>query len=400
MANGNKSFHPVYSVSNIKNFVPITLETENVHYASWAELFKNTARAFDVIAHIEPPKDTVINKDALWSRLDAIVKQWIYATISIDLLHTIIDADSSAEQAWTRLKDLFNDNQNARAVMLEQQFTNIRMDQYPNVSSYCQALKMIADQLANVGAPVSDTRLVLQLVTHVSDGYRGIATLIQQSDPLPSFHKARSMLTLEESTRSAQSNAGPDSALAVSHSDTNAAAEPKPPSNHGNNNQQNNYYRGKGGRNNNRSNNYKGKNNGNGNSHYNNNNNGRYNGNGNGRNNQQSSVQAPSGWTWVPISPWQAQPGWGTPPCPYPTTGWTQPNSRGILGPRPQQALLTQSPTTGMPQGALVPTDLAAVMQSLNLQQPDDMYYMDTGATSHMTGTNGPHDGGADNEKH
>ncbi|XP_074298747.1 uncharacterized protein LOC141629675 [Silene latifolia] len=309
------------------------------------------------------------------------------------LLHTIIEADSSAEQAWTRLKELFNDNQNARVVMLEQQFTNIRMDQYPNVSSYCQALKMIADQLANVGAPVSDTRLVLQLVTHVFDGYRGVATFIQQSDPLPSFHKARSMLTLEESTRSAQSTAGPDSALAVSHSDT--TAEPKSPSFHGNNNQHSNNsqnsnnYRGKGGRNNNRYNNYKGKNNGAGHSHYNNNNNGRYNGNGNGRNNQQSSVPVPSGWTWVPISPWQAQQGWATPPCPYPTTSWTQPNSRGVLGPRPQQALLTQSPTAGMPQGALVPTDLAAVMQSLNLQQPDDTYYMDTGATSHMTGTTG-----------
>ncbi|KAL9232229.1 hypothetical protein vseg_007362 [Gypsophila vaccaria] len=173
------SFHPAYSVSNIKNYVQITLETENVHYASWAELFLNTARAFDVLDHIAPAKGDVIIKDDTWNRLDAIVKQWIYSSISLDLLHTILEPGASAQKAWDRLKDIFNDNQNFRAVMLEQQFTNIHMDNYPNVSSYCQALKMIADQLANVGSPVSKTRLVLQLVTHLSDGYDGVATIIQ-----------------------------------------------------------------------------------------------------------------------------------------------------------------------------------------------------------------------------
>ncbi|XP_074298675.1 uncharacterized protein LOC141629596 [Silene latifolia] len=113
------SFHPAYSISNIKNFVQITLEAENVHYASWAELFLNTARAFDVLDHIAPPKDVVINKDDQWNRLDAIIKQWIYRTISIDLLHTILEPGSTAQATWNRLKDISNDNRNIRAVMLE-----------------------------------------------------------------------------------------------------------------------------------------------------------------------------------------------------------------------------------------------------------------------------------------
>ncbi|XP_074277652.1 uncharacterized protein LOC141601282 [Silene latifolia] len=102
-------FHPAYSVSNIKNDVQITLETENVHYASWAEIFLNTARAFDVLDHIAPQKDGVIMKDATWDRLDAIVKQWIYSSISLDLLHTILEPGSTAQKAWDRLKDIFNE---------------------------------------------------------------------------------------------------------------------------------------------------------------------------------------------------------------------------------------------------------------------------------------------------
>ncbi|XP_074300414.1 uncharacterized protein LOC141631674 [Silene latifolia] len=368
-------FHPAYSVSNIKNYVQITLETENVHYASWAELFQNTARAFDVIDHIAPSKDTVINKDATWDRLDAIVKQWIYSSISLDLLHTILEPGSTAQKAWDRLKDIFNDNQNSRAVMLEQQFTNIHMDNYPNVSSYCQALKMIADQLANVGAPVSETRLVLQLVTHLSDGYDGVATIIQQSDPLPPFYKARSMLTLEETRRAKTTTASTDSALVVNQSSSPSSDSKQTQNtsqNHGNSSNSNNY-RGKG---KNNRHHYKGKNQG-----------------GNGSQKQSGRQQGSGTWTWVPYPQWpaQQQQGWTPPPCPYPTNSWTAPSNRspGILGPRPQQAFMAQPTMVGPPNGAFVPTDIAAAMQTLNLQQPDDNLYMDTGASSHMTSNNG-----------
>ncbi|KAL9230761.1 hypothetical protein vseg_006072 [Gypsophila vaccaria] len=294
-------FHPAYSVSNIKNFVQITLENENVHYASWAELFLNTARAFDVINHIAPPKDTVLTKNSQWNRLDAIVKQWIYSTISIDLLHTILEPGATAQSAWNRLENIFNDNKNSRAVMLEQQFTSIHMDNYHNVSAYCQALKMIADQLSNVGAPVSETRLVLQLVTHLSDGYDGVATIIQQSDPLPPFYKARSMLTLEESRRA---KATPTSALLASQSET-LAVEPHSRSSSststGGIQTPTHTYKGKGGRHN--RNNYRGKHNGSGNHH---NNNTSYN-KPNGRTGQQQHGTRPATptWTWVPYSPWQ-----------------------------------------------------------------------------------------------
>nr|TKS01192.1 hypothetical protein D5086_0000176750 [Populus alba] len=73
----------------------------------------------------------------LWSRVDAIVLQWIYSTISEDLLNTILE----------------------------------------HASSYCQHLKSLSDQLSNVGSP------------------------IRHGDSLPPFYKARSMLVLEETAR-------------------------------------------------------------------------------------------------------------------------------------------------------------------------------------------------------
>ncbi|XP_021728478.1 uncharacterized protein LOC110695571 [Chenopodium quinoa] len=163
------TFHPAFTVSNIKTSIPIVLEMENVQYSTWAELFKGKEK---------PPPSTDAALE-LWSTLDATVLSWIYSTISNDLLQTIIEPDATAMEAWNRLRDIFQDNEHSRAVALEHEFSTISMEDFPNVSSYCQRLKSLADQLKNVGAPVSDNRMVLQLVGGLTKAYSGVGTLIR-----------------------------------------------------------------------------------------------------------------------------------------------------------------------------------------------------------------------------
>ncbi|KAL9241130.1 hypothetical protein vseg_015275 [Gypsophila vaccaria] len=79
---------------------------------------------------------------------------------------------------------------------------------------------MIADQLSNVGSPVLETLLVLQLVTHLSEGYGSVATIIQQSEPLPSFYKARSMLTMKKARKAKTASTSSDNALVAASSDS------------------------------------------------------------------------------------------------------------------------------------------------------------------------------------
>ena len=135
----------------------------------------------------------------LWLILDATVLQWIYATISHDLLHTILEPDTTAMEAWNRLCDIFQDNKHFRAVTLEYDFTHTTMEAFSSVSAYCQHLKSLPDQLKNIGFRVNNSRLVLQLVSGLTKPYKGVATLIRQRDPLPQFYQARSMLVLKES---------------------------------------------------------------------------------------------------------------------------------------------------------------------------------------------------------
>ncbi|MCI49073.1 polynucleotidyl transferase, partial [Trifolium medium] len=87
------------------------------------------------------------------------------------------------------------------------------MKDFPNVSAYFQRLKLLSDQLRNVGSPVNNHRLVLQLISGLPEAYGSVATLILQSNPLPAFYQARSMLTLEEAGMAIMSRTGSHVAL-------------------------------------------------------------------------------------------------------------------------------------------------------------------------------------------
>ncbi|XP_062085336.1 uncharacterized protein LOC133791422 [Humulus lupulus] len=95
------------------------------------------------------------------------------------------------------------------------------------MAAYCNRLKVLADQLANVGAKISYQRLMLKLIGGLTEAYNGFVTVIQQRDPLPSFAKARSMLCLEAKSmqQRTQRETGSTSSLLVHSSTDNYASE-------------------------------------------------------------------------------------------------------------------------------------------------------------------------------
>ncbi|XP_022030324.1 uncharacterized protein LOC110931229 [Helianthus annuus] len=192
--------HPAATVTNIKSLIPVVLEMESGQYASWSELFKIQCRANLVIDHLSPKpassssssgttnetdKAKEIETDESWDRLDAIVLQWIYATISNDLLHTILKPNTTAYDAWKTLESLFHDNKSSRAIHLMHKFSNTRLDGFSSVSAYCQQLKVLADQLANVGSPVDNERLVLQLIAGLKNSMKVLPPFFSNRTPYP-----------------------------------------------------------------------------------------------------------------------------------------------------------------------------------------------------------------------
>ncbi|XP_074266194.1 uncharacterized protein LOC141588661 [Silene latifolia] len=371
-------FHPALAVNNVANHIPVKLDMDNDQYPLWVALFTNHAKSNRVLHHIIAPKvaptpPSTNDELEMWETLDATVLQWIYSTVTTELLEIIVEPSSTAMEAWTRLADLFQDNQNSRAVTLEQEFSHIDMADFSSVSTYCQRLKSLADQLKNVGSPVSQNRLVLQLVSSLSPAYHHVGTIIRQANPLPNFFKARSMLALEEAGLAKKEATGPSSSATLfSRSNTDSDNGGKGSANSSTNSKGG---RGNGGK-------KKGKSKGNS-------------GNGStGKGQGNSSVSAPATPSSAATStqwpggygPWQWSP-WAYPPCPYPSNPWmvrpgfTPRPQQGILGPRPQQSYSADASSPSQ-------TDIEAAMYTLGLAPPEP-WVMDTGATSHMTANQG-----------
>ncbi|KAL2920932.1 Retrovirus-related Pol polyprotein from transposon TNT 1-94 [Bienertia sinuspersici] len=189
-----------------------------------------------VIDHITPVDDENpipnVSDKALWQRLDDIVRQWIYGTISNDLLNSIIDPDDKAIDTWNRLEKFFHNNKSARALDLDAQFTNTKLEQFDGVKPYCTHLKTLADSLRNVGDKVFDNRMALQLLKRLLEEYKPFRTSVRHLNPLPSFDNLRSMLKLEEQSNvdlaiEAHEEANLShvaSPVSQSHGDTNSTA--------------------------------------------------------------------------------------------------------------------------------------------------------------------------------
>ncbi|XP_059281157.1 uncharacterized protein LOC132034820 [Lycium ferocissimum] len=196
--------HPATIIANIKSCIPIILDYEGSQYNNWATLFKLHCRANLVIDHILPPASLTVPPPApgadklatkaIWERLDDIDNKSVKA-LAFDAKFTKV-----------------------RALALDAKFTNTKLVDFSNVKAYCTRLKVLADNLANVGQTVFDKRLVLRLLRGSSVEYKTFRTTVQHCTPLPSFDVVRSMLELEEDSHAEDAihDSGSNAAL-VSH---------------------------------------------------------------------------------------------------------------------------------------------------------------------------------------
>ncbi|XP_022001585.1 uncharacterized protein LOC110899029 [Helianthus annuus] len=222
--------HPALTVSNIKTHVPVILEKDSTHYTTWKTLFKVHCQIYEVLDHLAAKPDAASSStttdsadsakdkgaaaaaETLWKQLDAVVLQWIYATISTALLHSILKPGQTAHEAWLAVESEFNDNKNTRAIFLGQEFANLCLENFSSMAEYCQHVKHLADQLQSVGSPVDDRMLVIKILTGLTDQYDNISTVLQNRDPLPDFNEVRSRLNMEEQKKKRQVTRGAQSA--------------------------------------------------------------------------------------------------------------------------------------------------------------------------------------------
>jgi len=157
MADQHK-FHPALTITNVKSLIPITLDAGNVMYHNWATLFTVLVRVHDLHHHIISLMEanevasyaaSKVGDPALWKRLNVAVLQWIYGTISTNLLHAILLKDDTTQGAWACLESMFHDNKLSRATHLEEELADLNFENFSSIDSYYNQMLMPLSQIAD-----------------------------------------------------------------------------------------------------------------------------------------------------------------------------------------------------------------------------------------------------------
>lgn len=100
--------------------------------------------------------------------------------------------------AWLEIKRLFRDQVSSQTLQLKVQFHNLKKGDL-SINDYVHRLKSIADALISIDNPISETDLVLHILSGFPPDYMHVSTSISTRISLPSFVETRSLLFLHES---------------------------------------------------------------------------------------------------------------------------------------------------------------------------------------------------------
>lgn len=217
---------------------------------------------FDVLGHLDGTLQPTGDDDANWHKRDGLVKLWIYGTLTEPLFKSSFKTGGTARDVWLRIENQFRNNKEARAIQLDNELRTTEIGDQ-TIQEYTQKLKSLADLLSNVDAPVNERTLVMYLLNGLNERYDNIINVIKHKEPFPSFDNAKSMLEMEEQRLKKthklpaavhKDTSSSSSALTVTHSTNNNDTSNQPRRNQQSRNNQNNYrgnrrgnrYRGRG----------------------------------------------------------------------------------------------------------------------------------------------------------
>ncbi|GKE18423.1 hybrid signal transduction histidine kinase M [Tanacetum coccineum] len=158
-----------FGITNIKTYIPLVLDLDELNYDLWSELFTLHCKNFGVLKFIVGTSMSADQASDEWGKLDSL-----------------------------QLKDVFHDNKNVRAMQLDNDLRTIEIGNM-SITDYFHKIRRMADLLANIDAPVDEKILVSYVINGLGDCFDQVVGIIHHRDPTPTFAQTQSMLLLEKS---------------------------------------------------------------------------------------------------------------------------------------------------------------------------------------------------------
>jgi hypothetical protein len=151
--------HQAAAVLNVRQLVNIVLDS-STNYASWRDLMEQALQRYAMIKHVT---DDAPSNDPGWIQMDNVVLNGISNSISTDLHQVVQERGCTMCHLWLAIENQFLGNHEQCTLHLDVVFhTFVQGDL--SINEYCRTFKAMADGLANLGAPVEDRILVLNIL--------------------------------------------------------------------------------------------------------------------------------------------------------------------------------------------------------------------------------------------
>ncbi|XP_034592411.1 uncharacterized protein [Setaria viridis] len=185
-----------YATVAVKSHIPMTLELKNSNFSKWSSFFRAMCGKFGLLAHVNgtaPPRCT----DPAWEQADCCIRSWLFGSILDAVLDLAMDGiDQMARQLWVAIDNLFQANKASRAIFLSHEFHSMTQGDL-SIDDNCHRMKTTIDALRNIGQPVSEPTLVLNLLRGLTKPYSTTTDNIAANSDL-TFTAARNQLLLKE----------------------------------------------------------------------------------------------------------------------------------------------------------------------------------------------------------
>nr|XP_016438429.1 PREDICTED: jmjC domain-containing protein C-like [Nicotiana tabacum] len=92
-----------------------------------------------------------------------------------------VAAANSSKAAWEALHNAYANRSQTRIFSLRDQLARITKDSL-SITEYLQAIRSLSDELATAGAPVSNSELILKILSGLGTEFREISVAIRSRD--------------------------------------------------------------------------------------------------------------------------------------------------------------------------------------------------------------------------
>jgi hypothetical protein len=165
--------------------VNIVLDSSSTNYSYCHDLMEQALQRYVLIKHVT---DDTPSNDPEWIRMDSVILNWISNSISADLHQVVWEHGCTARHLWLAIENQFLGNHEQRILHLDAAFRTFVQGDL-SINEYCRKFKAMADGLADLGAPVEDQILVLNILRVLNQRFEHVGSIIRRYLPFLNFLK-------------------------------------------------------------------------------------------------------------------------------------------------------------------------------------------------------------------